>query len=367
MKHSGRIRTAGILLAALAWTAQAQFLVETNNGTLTITGYTGTNTDVVIPAVIDSLKVTAIGDLAFYKLGVLTSVVIPDSVTTIGGSAFEECFNMSSATLGAGIEQIGNDAFNGCNALSAIFLGSNVTFIGESAFFSCFSLKDVHIPAGVTNIGYAAFRLCSSLTAISVDPANPVYGGTDGLLIDKGSGRLVQCPEGKKGTVVIPGDVTVIGIESFSRCAGVTRVNVHAGVTSIEDFSFYGCGGLTELYFEGAAPALGFEVFDGVTATVYYRPGADGWGTEYGGLPTQQLDPDSGSIEIVHAGFAAPGIFGFTAVASNDLAVVVEVCTNITAPAWQILATNAISGGSLSFSDPQAAQHRRRYYRVRTP
>jgi hypothetical protein len=58
-------------------------------GRVIITGYTGTAAAVVIPARIQGLPVTAIGDVAFAD-NKLTSVTIPNSVTTIDGWAFDE-------------------------------------------------------------------------------------------------------------------------------------------------------------------------------------------------------------------------------------------------------------------------------------
>src|SRR5215471_1786541 len=54
-----------ILLLTIAFAAQAQFTYITNNGTITITGYTGPGGAVTIPSVINSLPVTDIGQNAF--------------------------------------------------------------------------------------------------------------------------------------------------------------------------------------------------------------------------------------------------------------------------------------------------------------
>ena len=56
----------------------------TNNGTITITGYTGPGGAVTIPSTINGLPVTSIGNYAFSNCTSLTSVTIPDSVTSIG-------------------------------------------------------------------------------------------------------------------------------------------------------------------------------------------------------------------------------------------------------------------------------------------
>jgi hypothetical protein len=50
-----------------------------SNGTVTITGYTGSAKQVAIPGQIDNLPVTAIGDAAFFAK-LLASVTIPDSL-----------------------------------------------------------------------------------------------------------------------------------------------------------------------------------------------------------------------------------------------------------------------------------------------
>ena len=56
----------------------------TNNGTITITGYTGPGGAVTIPARSMACRVTSIGGEAFYNCTSLTSVTIADSVTNIG-------------------------------------------------------------------------------------------------------------------------------------------------------------------------------------------------------------------------------------------------------------------------------------------
>jgi hypothetical protein len=117
-----------------------QFTYTTNNGTLTITGYTGTNANVVIPDTITGLPVTAIGDSAFWRNTSLTSVTIPNGVTDIG-----------------------IEAFGGCTSLTTVSIPNGVTSIeGETgdalgAFESCISLTNVIIPNTVTNIGVGAF------------------------------------------------------------------------------------------------------------------------------------------------------------------------------------------------------------------
>ena len=61
---------------------------ENDDGTWTITKYTGTDTVIDIPSRIDGKSVTVIGEGAFADQTSITAVHIPDSVTKIGAAAF---------------------------------------------------------------------------------------------------------------------------------------------------------------------------------------------------------------------------------------------------------------------------------------
>ncbi|MDR0312899.1 MAG: leucine-rich repeat protein [Treponema sp.] len=65
----------------------SHFLYATENSGITITGYTGELTDVIIPASINGLPVVAIGDRAF-SYNQLTSISLPGALTFIGPLAF---------------------------------------------------------------------------------------------------------------------------------------------------------------------------------------------------------------------------------------------------------------------------------------
>ena len=87
---TGRLRTACaarllplLLVLMLPAVVQAQFTFTTNNGTITITGYTDSGGDMTIPNTINGLPVTNIGDEAFTDCYNLTSVTISNNVTSI--------------------------------------------------------------------------------------------------------------------------------------------------------------------------------------------------------------------------------------------------------------------------------------------
>ena len=91
-----------------------------NGDEITIVDYTGSATELVIPATIEGMPVTTIGDYAFNN-GNLTSVTIPDSVTTIGDYAFRNG-NLNSITIPDSVTTIGDYAFSDCDRLTGIFV-----------------------------------------------------------------------------------------------------------------------------------------------------------------------------------------------------------------------------------------------------
>src|SRR6185503_15091478 len=301
------------LFLTLPAAVQAQFNYTTINGTITITGYTGPGGVVVIPATINGLPVTRIGDDAFNGKTSLTSVTIPNSVTSIGyyafsfctnltsvtipnsvtnirGSAFYSCFSLTSVTMPNSVTNIGGAAFSSCTSLSTIsvdvpnslyssvggvlfnksqtlliqFPGGKagnytipnaVTSIGDGAFIYCTSLTNIAIPNSVTSIASYAFSSCTSLSAITVDALNSFYSSVDGVLFNKTQTLLIQCPGGKAGSYTIPSSVTSVGGDSFSGSTGLTSV------TSIGDLAFSSCTSLTSVMIGNGVTSLGIYAF----------------------------------------------------------------------------------------------------------
>ena len=117
------------------------FTYNDTDHTATITGFTGSETDVIIPSTVNhngvDYTVTTIGDQAFFGCMTLTSITIPDSVTTIGDSVFYDCTSLTSITIPSSVTSIGDSAFYGCSSLTAITIPDSVTSIGDDAFSRC--------------------------------------------------------------------------------------------------------------------------------------------------------------------------------------------------------------------------------------
>jgi hypothetical protein len=119
--------------------------------------------------------------------------------------------------------------------------GFRVSGIGNFAFRWCTNLINVNIGSSVTNIGFNPFLECDSLTAITVDPSNPAYSSIAGVLFDRTQTTLVSYPSHGPESYAIPSSVTSIGNFAFLFCAGVSNVIIGDSVTNIGRDAFAGC------------------------------------------------------------------------------------------------------------------------------
>jgi hypothetical protein len=214
------------------------FTYITNNGTITITGYTGPGGAVTIPSAIYDLSVTTIGYYAFSEFTSITDVTIPNSVTNIGEGAFSRCSSLTAVTIPSGVTSIGGSAFEHCAGLMSVSIPASVTYIGE----------------------HQAFSDCTSLLTINVDPANSFYSSLDGVLFNKDKTTLIQYPGAKVGSYVIPDSVTNLGDWAFETCIKLTEVTLPRGLTSL--LPFYSCPALTAIYVDPRN--ITFSSLDGV-------------------------------------------------------------------------------------------------------
>lgn len=87
--------------------------------------YTGKNTEISIPSMINGYSVVGIAEKAFAENNKMTSVIIPPTVTTIGYRAFGNCYNLSCISLPNSLSEIADDAFDNCVNLRTIKCNTN--------------------------------------------------------------------------------------------------------------------------------------------------------------------------------------------------------------------------------------------------
>ena len=100
---------------------------------MVVTGYAGTETNIVIASTVDGKTVKGIRASAFSGLSI-QSVYIPGTVETIGDSAFSGCSLLKTVKMMEGVKRIEAKAFESCNSLREINLPVSVEFLGVTLF-----------------------------------------------------------------------------------------------------------------------------------------------------------------------------------------------------------------------------------------
>lgn len=95
------------------------FAYEIKNGSITITAYKGSGTDVTVPSNIDGIPVTSIGEGAFKEINV-EKVTVPESVTHIDWFAFSGCKKLCEITIPSSVTSVGYGAFENCSGFLVI-------------------------------------------------------------------------------------------------------------------------------------------------------------------------------------------------------------------------------------------------------
>jgi hypothetical protein len=279
-----------VLLLVLPFCSRAQFTFTTNNGAITITGFTGSGGNVTIPSTINGYPVRTIGAIAFYNLPTLTGVIIPDSVISIADEAFDNCVNLKNLAIGNGVTSIGDSAFAACYSLTNLTIPNSVTNIGGNSFFSCSALTNILIGNSVTSIGGYAFHDCASLTSVTIPNSVQDIGvhafdhcsSLTNMLIGNsvtsiGDSAFIGCSGLRAATV--PDNVTSVGPSAFAYCLGLKSVTIGNSVTNIGGEALYACEGLTNIAVNATNPmyiSVGGVLFNKTLSTLIQYPGGLG-------------------------------------------------------------------------------------------
>lgn len=306
-------------------------------GTVTVTGYTGSEVVVVIPDTLDGLPVTAIGEGAFAGMDNLRAVSLPDSVQTVGFGAFAGCSAMTTlrtpvyvvdaerayfgALFGAtscaangsavprgltaliltGGNTIPDYAFYGCTSLVAVALPDCLTGIGDFGFYGCESLTyldmrdapvasvgswaftnckallQLHLPATVTDMGFAMLEGCGALENLTV----PFVGGS--VSENRYLGYLFGASDYTFTEGYLPASLLRVSIaegcteipdNAFFGCSSVREIVLPESVTSVGRRAFYGCEWITAVTLPDSVTSIGDDAYNGCIRLASFEGGA---------------------------------------------------------------------------------------------
>ncbi len=263
-----------------------------------LSGYTGTETDLIIPSVIGQTEIIGINTDLFKDNTSITSVVISEGVAYIEYGAFHGCTNLKSVVLPNSLTYIDYHAFEDCTALESVTFGSGIITIDNEAFRNCSALKDVVLPDTVQKIGNEAFRDAGDGTGRFTCLANGVVYGRSALngasfrevvfgenadlsessILSDFKGESVKVGDGCTAigeyfvwnpnmedtnlkTIALPDTVKSIGMYAFAGRLGVKEINL-GKVETVGESAFYKMG-LVDIVVPGTLATVPSSCFSG--------------------------------------------------------------------------------------------------------
>jgi hypothetical protein len=215
------------------------FNYTTNNGAITITGYTGSNSLETVPS-------------AIYVTGI--SKFLP--VTSFGTNAFAGCSNLISVSIPNSVTNLGSNAFSGCSNLIAVFFSSNAPSADATVFLNDDNVFVYCLP-GTT--GWSS--LFAGVQTVQLPYIYTITNGTIAIRNYTGSGGAVAIPGTVGGLPVVS-----IGNGAFAFCGGLTSITMPDSVSDLGIYAFYACSNLAEATISTNVTIIGTSAFDSCTS-----------------------------------------------------------------------------------------------------
>lgn len=222
-----------------------------------ITGYKGTEEDIVIPTRGKNLiTVASLGSNKYVR-----NVTLHDLVWQVGDIAFGCCNNLQNVYVDSD-----NEYFSSIDGVLFDKSGKTLLFYPSGR-----KQKEYHIPEGTLKISLGAFFIkegClgrtrylrkiylpksveefttnyaykqkDTIRAICVDSKNENYMSSNGMLVDKKTRELLVFPEAKSKFVILPDNIKSIGEHVFYE-KRIRHVQLNDELAMIGKLSFFGC------------------------------------------------------------------------------------------------------------------------------
>lgn len=207
------------------------------DGTATVTGYQGSEPNVVVPDTLGGARVTAIGGAAFLGNLDITSVTLPEGIQKIGNAAFKNARNLAQLNLPTALTDLGESAFENCYALQSLVVPQGISEIKDRTFQNCKALSSLTLPDTITKVGLASFSGLDSLKEFDL-PRSLTTIGMGAFAVSNGLEKIV-----------LPATVEEIGYSAFHGCQNLKSIVLSTGLKKIVGGMFYDCPNLETVAF----------------------------------------------------------------------------------------------------------------------
>ncbi len=302
--------SAVLLLSAFSFSA---FSLESGNysyvledGKAVITGYSGKETTLAVPRVLDGCLVYAIGDGAFENNKNLVSVTLPEGLCEVRQNAFRSCVKLSQINLPATLLKFGENAvyntayyndksnwtirpkdlgssggwvigggqdtipweFIKASELEYLYLGTvlvkchvvgtysvkyETTVIADGAFCGETGLSGISLSSKTVTVGVRAFEGCTALSQIEISDECKIY---EDALLNTG---YYNNPSNWEG------DFLVIGTRAVDSKKDAEELTVPDGITRISS----GAVGTRDVYISPSVTQIDIDAFSGKKSVIF--------------------------------------------------------------------------------------------------
>lgn len=169
----------------------------------------------------------------------------------------DDCITIPSVANGYTVTAIGDYAFAGLDDddVEELEIPSTVEYIGTSAFSGFKDLRDIYI-----RDLEAWFRIVFETAS-----SNPMYRNSSLYIIDNNNISVTD--------LVVPNTITTINDYTFYGCRSLNSVEIHDKVSSLGDYSFYNCNNLRSVTLLSSSPiTISSNTFSNRNQIVLYIP-----------------------------------------------------------------------------------------------
>ena len=234
-----------------------------------LSGYTGTDISLEIPAYVGGKPVTVIGDSVFGKEAVLSTkkryfplqrISLPETLEEIRQRAFTNCQELEEIVIPEKVAMIGDMAFSHCSGLRKISLPEGLERIGSMAFYACDSLEEITLPSTLISVGTGVLRDCVALKNISLAGTCTGCRVEEGVLFSGDGKDLIAYPAAGDPVYDVPFGTERILSGAFSRTQ-IHKVAFPETLREIGAYAFYNCKELSSADLPENLEKVGTEAF----------------------------------------------------------------------------------------------------------
>ena len=262
------------------------------------------NTDLIIPATIDTYPVVGIAENGFRGFSNIRNVIFDENcrITYIGTRAFDQCSSLETFVIPDTVETLGSYTFAACPKLEYLFIPISVETMGEYTVRGCDTAKlDVICAAGskpsgwnsyyASNQNYDSGKHFEYWWGIErMEMSNPdleccvdldgelvmtdYYGKDINIVIPDTvsdlplkhiyDGAFAGNPNIR--SVVLPETLETLGASVFKDCTALRHVDLPRGLESIGKRLFQGCSELDYVTIPNTVDNVGDFIFIGCNA-----------------------------------------------------------------------------------------------------